>query len=175
MLTAKRLALTLSGLLVVALATPAAGQTCAGNPCNVDNTASVSVPTILRLTLSSTTTTLTAPTEAIYDAGEAIQAGPVATVKSNRPWNLQIRATTALWAGVGALDRADKPAGDLQWSRTGGAPFTALGAAPANVYVASQSAGGAQATTFTYRTVWSWAADTPGDYSLVVRYTVTAP
>lgn len=162
-----------AALLLVAQ--PARAQTCTGNPCNVDNTASVTVATVLKLTLSSTTTTLTAPTEAIYDAGEAIQAGPIATVKSNRPWNLQISATTALWAGVGVLARLDKLVGDLQWSRTGGAPFTALSLVPANVYGASQGAGGAQVTTFTYRTVWSWAADTPGDYSLVVRYTVTAP
>ena len=175
MLTAKRLALTLSGLLALALATPATGQTCTGNPCSVNNTASVTVNTVLRLTLSSATTTLTSPNEAAFDAGFQDDAGPVATVKSNRPWNLEISAQAATWTGVGALARANKPAGDLQWSRTGGAPFTALAVAPLSVYGASQAAGGNQQTTFTYRTLWSWAADTPGDYSLVVVYTVTAP
>ena len=167
------------GLGVVAalavLAQAARAQTCAGaGPCNVDNTASVSVPTILRLTISpTTTTTLGSPTETDYDAGFRDDPGPVATVKANRPWNLQISALAATWTGVGALARATKPAGDLQWNR--GAGFTALTTTPASVYLSSQAAGGAQVTTFTYRVVWSWALDTPGDYTLAVRFTVTAP
>ena len=174
-MTRNRLALALVGLLAIALATPAAAQTCTGNPCNVNNTASVTVLTILKLTLNTSSTALTSPNEAAFDAGSQDDGGPVATVKSNRPWNLQISAQAVTWTGSGALARSNKPAGDLWWSRTGGAPWTALSTTPGNVYGTAQSAGGNQQTTFTYHTLWGWTVDTPGDYSLVVVYTATAP
>src|SRR5437016_5026930 len=67
--------------------------------CSLNSTASVSVPSIMRLTLGTLTTTLTNPTETAFDAGFQDDAGPTATVKSNRPWNLTIGALTASWVG----------------------------------------------------------------------------
>ncbi|MGH7644986.1 MAG: hypothetical protein ACREMR_05315 [Gemmatimonadales bacterium] len=159
---------------LVLLAPAAQAQSCSGNPCSVDNLVQVNVPTILRLTLSATTTVLPAATEADFDAGSQDAAGPAATVKSNRPWNLQINGQAATWTGANG-GRANKPVGDLQWSRTGGAPFTASTTTATDVFGAPQSAGGSQVTSFTYRVLWSYTADTPGDYELTVRYTVTAP
>jgi len=149
-------------------------QSCSGNPCSVNNLVQVNVPTILRLSLSAATTVLPAATEANFDAGFQDAAGPTATVKSNRPWNLQVNAQAATWTGTNG-GRANKPAGDLQWSTSGGAPFTALTTTAVNMYGASQGAGGNQATNVTHRVLWSYTDDTPGDYEITVVYTVTAP
>jgi hypothetical protein len=169
----KRLSLALAGILAVALTQQVAAQAvCTGSPCSVNNTASVNVQTVLKLTLTSITTTLTSPNEAAFDQGWQDDAGPTATVKSNRPWNLTIAAQAAVWTGANG-GRATKPAGDLQW-KVGAGSFAGLTTSAADV-LTSQPASAGTPTAFSYRTLWAYTADTPGDYSLVVVYTVTAP
>ncbi|MGH9258669.1 MAG: hypothetical protein ACRD08_02045 [Acidimicrobiales bacterium] len=173
MRNAIRLALGAVAALLL-LAPGANAQSCTGNPCSVDNLVQVNVPTILRLTLSAATTVLPQPGETEFSAGFQDAAGPSATVRANRPWNLQVNGQAATWTGSNG-GRANKPVGDLQWSTTGGAPFAALTTTAANVFGTSQAAGGNQVTNFTYHVLWSYTPDTPGDYELTVRYTVTAP
>jgi hypothetical protein len=151
----------------------AAAQSCSGNGCAVNNTASVTVATLLRLTLNSATTSLTSPDEAAFDLGSQDDFGPTATVKANRPWNLTIAAQAATWTGTNG-GRADKAAGDLQW-KVGAGSFASLSTTAGNVYGSSQGASGNASTAFLYRTLWSYAADVPGDYALTVVYTLTAP
>src|SRR6267378_911146 len=126
MRTITRLAvLTLA--LATAGATAARAQACAGNPCSVTNTASVTVGTVLKLSLSSVATSLTAPDTTSYNAGfQNDLAALTATVKANRGWTLSVKSGGATWTASGAGARAAKPAADLQWSTSGGAPFTAL-------------------------------------------------
>ena len=57
-----------AAVLLGVSASEASAQTCTGNPCTVQVTASATAPDILRLTLSATTAALGNPTEADYDA-----------------------------------------------------------------------------------------------------------
>ena len=172
-MTYKGFSLAAAVLLAATITTQAAGQSCTGNNCSVNNTASVSVPSVMRLTLSTAATTLTAPVEAAFDAGFQDDAGPTATVKSNRPWNLTVASQAATWTGTNG-GRANKGAVDLQW-KVGAGLLASLSTTVAPVFGASQPATASASTAFSYRTVWSYAADVPGDYSMVVVYTLTAP
>ncbi len=172
-MTYKGFSLAAAVLLGATITTQAAAQACTGNNCSVNNTASVSVPSVMRLTLNSASTTLTNPAEAAFDAGFQDDAGPSATVKSNRPWNLTIASQAATWTGTNG-GRANKGAVDLQW-KAGAGSFASLNTSATSVFGASQNATGNASTAFSYRTVWSYAADVPGDYALVVVYTLTAP
>src|SRR3989454_7471069 len=60
-MTLRPLALVLAGAALLGLNQRASAQTCSGNPCSVTNAASVTVGTMLKLSLSSTSTTLTSP------------------------------------------------------------------------------------------------------------------
>lgn len=166
------LTLVLAGTALLGLSQAAAAQTCSGNPCNVNNTASVTVGTVLKLTLSSTTTPLTPPDQAAYDNGYQLDNGPSATVKANRPWTLKIASAAGNWTAANGAN-ASKAAGDLEWGTVSGGPYTGLTTSANGVTTGSGTSGTTQ--DFFYKTLWSYATDTPGDYSLVVVYTLTAP
>jgi len=172
-MTYTRLSLAAAVLLAATITTQAAAQSCTGAACTVITTASVSVPSIMRLTLNAVATTLTNPTETAFDLGFQDDAGPTASVKSNRPWNLTIAAQAATWTGtVGG--RPYKGAADLQWKQVAGS-YASLSTSASNVFTSTQNAAGNGSAAMLYRTVWSYAADVPGNYSLVVVYTLTAP
>ena len=163
---------------VLALLALGAGQaqaqnTCAANPCSLNDTVKVTVSTVLRLTLSQSATSLTAPNEAAYDAGFQLDNGPVATVKANRGWTLKVSANAALWTAANGA-QASKAAADLLWSTTSGGTYTGLTTSPATFGSAATGNAGSAQSVF-YKTLWSYANDTPGDYSLVVVYTLSAP
>lgn len=167
--------ITLGVLALLALSTTQAQaqNTCAANPCSVNDTVKVTVATVLRLTLSTSATPLTAPNEAAYDAGFQLDNGPVATVKANRGWTLKVSANAATWTAAGGA-RAGKPAADLLWATTVGGTYSGLTTSPATFNSAATGNAGLAQPVF-YRTLWSYANDTPGDYSLVVVYTLSAP
>ena len=144
----------------------------ANGSCSSNIASSLTIPTLIRLTISDTSTSLTTPTEADYDATQTAIAssGPVATIKTNSPWTLLVRATSATWTGTGGA-RTNKPVGDLLWSTGGG--YSAM--TTANVSVATGSRGSANSRTFTYKTNWAWTLDTPGTYTVTVIFTATAP
>ncbi|MGH7701378.1 MAG: hypothetical protein ACREMJ_12775 [Gemmatimonadales bacterium] len=168
---------------VVSLGVPrrTEAQTCTApvpnGSCAVTTSTTLPIGTVMQLTLDATATVLGTPGTADYDAGFVADNGPTATVKSNRPWRLQISAASALWSAAntepGVSARVDKPAGDLRWSTAGGGPFTGLSTIPVDAQTGGAS-GGAAVTLF-YRTVYDWTLDTPGAYSLPVVLTLTAP
>ena len=141
----KRLLLTLGAVLV--LVGPAQAQTCstpngaAAGTCSVNLASSLTIGTLLRLTIDDTSTALTTPTEAIYDAGNTVSTGPVATIKTNGNWTLLVRATAATWTATGAGARAAKPVGDLKWGRAVGGPFTAMTTTNATVARCKRTVG----------------------------------
>src|SRR3989454_6012888 len=55
-MTYKGFSLAAAVLFAATITTQAAAQSCTGNNCSVNNTASVSVPSVMRLTLNSATT-----------------------------------------------------------------------------------------------------------------------
>src|SRR5438552_19176098 len=125
-------------LLAATIAKQGTAQlTCTGL-CSLNSTASVSVPSIMKLTLGTLTTTLTNPTETAFDAGFQDDAGPTASVKSNRPWNLTVASQAATWTGTNG-GRANKGAADLQWKQGAGS-FASLNTGATNVLGALPSA-----------------------------------
>src|SRR3989442_15589420 len=139
-MTYPRLSLAAAVLLAVTITTQAAGQSCTGNNCSVTNAASVSVPSVMRLTLSTAATTLTNPVEAAFDAGFQDDAGPTATVKSHRPWNLTIASQAATGTGTNG-GRANKGAADLQ-GKVGAGSLASLNTGATDAFGASRNATG---------------------------------
>ena len=137
----------------------------------------MTVGTVLNLSLSASTTILTPPTTATYDAGFVADNGPTATVMANRSWTLTISAASAFWSATnttaGVTARVNKPAADLQWSTSPGGPFADVAVAGATFN--SGTATGGAATTLSFRTLYDWVVDTPGAYALAVVLTLTAP
>ncbi|HWA40075.1 MAG TPA: hypothetical protein VG712_00590 [Gemmatimonadales bacterium] len=170
-------------LLLLALAgvcpAAAAAQNCntpngqANASCSVNISSSLTIPLLFRLTIDDTSSTITPPTPADYDAGSAVTAGPNVTIKTNGNWTLLVRATTATWTASGVGARANKPVGDLRWGTSPGGPFTAM--TTANVSIATGTRGAANLRTMYYQVIWSWPLDTPGTYRLTVVYTATSP
>ena len=147
--------------------------TCSTAPVNV----TLTIGNVVQLSLSATSTTLTSPGVADYDAGFVANTGPTATMLCNGPCRLQVSAATATWTGTttvpSAPARANKPASDLTWSTSAAGPFTGLTTTPATVQSLSATAG--SSTTLYYRTLYSWGLDTPGNYSLTVVVTLASP
>ena len=106
-------------VLGTAIGATQANAQCSGNAgtCNTTNTASVTVGALVKLGMSSATTTLTSPSADQVDAGTTLyDAGPTFTVKANRSWTLKIKTTALLsWTYVGS-DVGVKPISDLTWS-----------------------------------------------------------
>jgi hypothetical protein len=168
-----KITLGMLALLAVSATQAQAQITCAANPCSLNDTVKVTVSTVLRLTLSQSATSLTPPDEAAYDAGFLLDNGPVATVKANRGWTLKVSANAALWTAAGGAN-ASKAAADLQWATSSGGTYTGLTTSPVTFNSAAGGNAGTAQPVF-YKTLWSYANDTPGDYSLVVVYTLSAP
>jgi hypothetical protein len=80
---------------------------------------------------------------------------------------------TATNTAPGVPARADKPAGDLKWSIIPNGAFAALTTSDANLVTGSATAS--TATTLYFQTLYDWALDTPGNYSLSVVLTLTSP
>lgn len=148
----------------------AAAQVCAANSCTATNRVSVTVPKMMRLALDGSTTVVVSPTQADYQAGQHAGNGPVARVRANTPWKLQIGAARVYWTASGPDAREDKPASDLGWSTSPSGRFARLSNGLADV-----AAGNPTRETgiqVYYRTTLE--SDRPGTYSLVVRYTLVA-
>src|SRR5256712_12257087 len=143
-MTYKGFSLAAVVLLAATITTQAAAQACTGNNCSVNNAASVSVPSVMRLTLNSATTTLTNPVEAAFDAGVQDDAGPTGPVKANRAWKLTIASLAATWTGTNG-GRGNKGAADLQWEQ-GAGDLASLYTGATKVFGASQNATGNAST-----------------------------
>jgi hypothetical protein len=154
---------------------------CSGNAgsCNTTNTASVSVNALVKLGMSSATTTLTSPTADQVEVGANIaDAGPSFTVKANRSWTLNIKTTNpAQWTYVGALGGL-KPISDLTWSNAAAGTFVGIGTTDALLTSGAGATNGAAAQVF-FKTVWAAGftqpSNAPGTYSLPVVFTLSAP
>ncbi len=166
--------------LVGAAAMPAWGQTCNINgprSCTVTNNVTIQVGAATELELPGSGIALATPDITDFDARFQNTAGPTATVRANTSWALAISASTATgsWTPAGGAWAA-KPAGDLKWSLSAGGPYTSLVVAPASTQVTSGSGptAGRDIPLF-FQTALDWANDRPGDYTLTVLYTLTAP
>src|ERR1700694_410750 len=92
---ATRLLLAAMVLGTVISASQANAQGCSGAvSCAGTNTAQVVVPALVKLAMTATLTSLTAPTADQVDLGATVgpDAGPTFTIKANRSWTLNIRS-----------------------------------------------------------------------------------
>ncbi|HEV7388251.1 MAG TPA: hypothetical protein VGN73_06555 [Gemmatimonadaceae bacterium] len=149
----------------------------AGGTCNLAGSVSTTAGRVVRLQMTAGSTSLTAPTPADFDAGFNATTGPTLTVSANAAWTLHIRSSTAFWGATntspGAPARTTKPAADLRWSTASNGTFTALSAS--DITLVAGSATASSATTLYFRTFYNWTLDTPGNYSLSIVLTLTAP
>ncbi len=168
-------------IALVSLAPSGAAAQCqvAGTPssCSLPGSVTMTAGRVIRLQMTATSTTLTAPTAADFDAGFNSTSGPTLTVSSNSSWRLYLRSSTPVWSAVntsaGAPARTDKPVGDLRWSTNAGGPFVALTTTDANLLAGGATSG--DASTLYFETAYSWLLDTPGDYGLTLVLSLTAP
>jgi len=108
-----------------------------------------------------------------FASGNTIQiatTGPTFTVKSNRPYKVQISAAAATFSGTAYA----KPASDLAWSTSAVGTFAALSTTAADVDSQNATAGSTSVGLF-YKTTYDFLQDLPGTYSLDVKFTLVAP
>ena len=170
-------------VLATAIGANEANAQCSGNAgsCNTTNTASVTVGTLVKLGMTTTTTALTNPTADQVDAGTALDnAGPSFTIKANRSWTLKIKAQPAVagfWDYSGTFS-GQKPLADLAWATSAGGSYSAITASDVTFASGASASNGAPAQAF-FRTSWSndfsSASNAPGIYSLPIVFTLTAP
>lgn len=165
-------ALLLSASSLGAQATCTATNPSPAGNCTVTNTASATVTDIVWLQIGANTTDLGTPTLTDFNTGYRDAVGPVATVKANRAWNVSVVGAAATFTGtLGA--RAAKPSSDLNWDIVATGTAHNAGSA-ATLFSSASGTSGTNQAVF-YRTNWVFASDTPGHYSLVVNYTLSAP
>lgn len=159
----------------------AAGAQCSatgdGDSCTVPGSVSMTAGRVIRLQMGAGSTALSAPTTADFDAGFNSTTGPTLTVSANAPWTLSLRSSATFWAATntspGAPARTTKPAGNLRWSTASNGTFLALTTSDATLV--SGAATASDPTTLYFQTLYDWALDSPGNYSLTVVLTLTAP
>lgn len=168
-------------LLVALMGTAKASAQCTGNAgtCTTNSPASVTIGSLVKLEMSSATTTLTAPTADQVDVGAVIaDAGPTFTIKANRRWTLNIKSGNATtWTYVGSNGGA-KPISDLTWSKAIAGPYRAIKAVGAKFTSGARASAGTAAAVFfrtNYPAGFTSAANAPGVYSLPIIFTLTAP
>jgi hypothetical protein len=167
-----RLTVALVAVLGLAFSATASAQSCTTAGCSVSTTASVTIPTLQKLTLSATTTALGVPTIDNVDsvANPVATAGPSVTGKANVPFSVTIASGAANFTAPAGVT---KVAGDLSWSLTSGGTYTGLSTTGANV-IHQTSTGGTTTVSIFYHAAWH-STDAPGAYSLAVVYTLTEP
>lgn len=168
-------------VLVTAIGATAANAQCSGNAgsCNTTNTASVTVGALVKLGMSSATTSLTNPSADDVDAGSVLaDAGPSFTIKANRSWTLKIKSQNATnWTYAGS-NSGVKPIGDLAWATAANGTFSAITNSDATFASGASASNGTLAQAF-FRTSWqsdfTSASNAPGTYSLPIVFTLSAP
>jgi hypothetical protein len=161
-------------------ASQAGAQGCIGiGSCNATNTASVAVGALVKLDMSSATTSLTAPDADDIAAGAALDdAGPTFTIKANRSWSLKIKSGNATnWTYVGS-NSGVKPIGDLAWATSAGGTYTPITGNDVTFASGAGATNSGAASSF-FRTTWSndfsSASNAEGTYSLPIVFTLSAP
>jgi hypothetical protein len=172
------LAATVFGTVLGAI--PAAAQCSGAGSCSTTNTASVTVGALVKLEMSASTTTLTAPTVADLTTGYVADAGPTFIVHANQDWTMSIKAAASNptnWSYTGTKSGV-KPIGDLAWSDDAAGTFAAITGTNATVASGATSTDNSAVSVFfrtAYSSDFSAASNRPGAYSLPVVFTLTAP
>ena len=161
-------------------ALPAAAQCSGSDSCSTTNTASVTVGALVKLEMSSATTSLTSPVVADLAVGYVADVGPTFTVHANQDWTMSIKSAASNptnWSYTGSKGGV-KPIGDLKWSIADNGSFAALTSSNATVASSETSTDDTAVSLFfqtVYSSDYSSANNRPGVYSLPVVFTLSAP
>lgn len=145
------------------------------------------VKDVMFLTSTSSTLTLSPPTQAVYDGTLTVVTGPALTVESNRTWTVALTSVATFSfanAAGNVFANPSKPATEVSWAVTN-SPFTAsgtLGVTGANVTftgatgsAASYAPTASATATLYFRPSWLYSRDVPGVYSLSTLLTLATP
>ena len=168
-------------VLGTAIGANQANAQCSGSAgsCNTTNTVSATVNNLVKLGMSSATTTLSSPTADQVEVGANLaDAGPSFTIKANRSWTLNIKTSNASnWTYVGS-NGGTKPISDLTWSNAVAGTYVGISNTDALFLSGASATNGAAAQVF-FKTVWAAGftqpSNAPGTYSLPVVFTLSAP
>lgn len=151
----------------------------ANGSCPVTTEASMTMPSLLRLTLSANTAALAVPSAVTqFDTTGVVSltsAGPTFSVRANRSWTVSVKADAASFSG-GAYKNGTvvaKPISDLEFNIGGGTYST--------ISTQNQQVGNGDAVSVLtpiaigYKTTYNVAYDGPGTYTLGITYTLTTP
>ena len=168
-------------MLLALAARPGGAQSCSvaaapGN-CSASTGATLTVGKVVQLTLATTASVLAAPTVTDYTTGYLTGSGQLVSIRSNANVVVRVAARTARWTATnttaGVTAWAAKPSTDLQLGSSTTGPFTAL--TTSGYTLSNTGATGTLNLPVVYKVLLAWGTDTPGQYSLDVVYTVTAP
>jgi hypothetical protein len=180
MMRATRLLLA-AMVLGTAIDASMANAQCSGNAgtCNTTNVASVTVGALVKLGMSTATTTLTSPTADNLDLGAVLpDAGPSFTIKANRSWTLKIKTSNPTNFTYAGSFTGVKPVGDLAWSTAVGGTFAPITTSDASFASGAAASNGTSAQAF-FRTTWvadfADPSNREGVYTLPIVFTLTAP
>jgi hypothetical protein len=164
------------GLLLLAASTRQAQAQlgCAGATCTVE--VSMPVVEVLRLRLGGSSVSLGAPAVLDYEAGFRDVTGVAVNVivKANRPVAVQVGGAAATFTYAGSFANPMKPASHLLWATSAAGLTTTTNHMGATANVLSQGAGSFVVPLY-LRTLWTFAVDVPGSYSLAISFTLSAP
>ena len=174
-----------AALLTLCVAAESQAQTCtnagaASASCSVVATATAVVQHVVSLNIGSTALSLSGISNVAAYNGSGIATTADnnlqnVTVRANRSWTLSLMGNAATWTFTSAGGTTDpsKAVGDLAWSTTGGAPYTALTTANATVSTGSSTNG--TTVPMSYQTTYNITKDVPGSYSMGLTFTLSAP
>ncbi|GAC1654720.1 MAG: hypothetical protein NVS4B3_18960 [Gemmatimonadaceae bacterium] len=166
-------------LLALILAATAFASRVASAQTTANGTATLTVGTILYISATNTSPTFT-PTATDFNAGSVLGSAASSVVsKGNVTHTVNLASSATAFTPSGAGARPAKPSTDLQVQITpsGGTAGAWTGLSTTNTVVALSRAAGdytASAVSCAYRTLLSYALDTPGTYTLAITYTVVA-
>jgi hypothetical protein len=137
--------------------------------------ATITNPALLSFTVSPSTTLTATATLTDMNVVDGMSTGSIATVtvQGNRTWSISVKANSALWTPTGVGAWTTKPASDLHWSLTPTGTSTAISTTASTLMTGAPSAGTPISVYF--RPVVHWLTDTPGNYTMGITFTITAP
>jgi hypothetical protein len=175
----RRTAMFVAAAALIAVPAVAKAQpTCAQQlTCSLQPTATLTIPTIVRMQVPSLAITMNGAAITDISGGAAVVAGPFGDVdvRANAAWNLTIAANAAAWTYTGTA-LGVRAANTLQYSINSGA-FAAISTTAATVASGAASNGTLVNVQFqaTVPSDYADPANRPGSYALGLTLTLTAP
>jgi hypothetical protein len=100
------------------------------------------------------------------------------TISANQAWTVHIRSLNSASWNYSGTAAGSKPIGELAWGTAAGGTFTPITNTDVVFAVGAGAASGSQQASF-FRTTWvagfGAPSNAPGNYTLPIAFTLTAP